>query len=642
MRFVRVIRLLLALTCALTVLHRLPAADAQSAPAPFDFKASYTKSEFYIPMRDGVRLFTSVYAPRDTSHKVPFLMTRTPYSCAPYGPDGYPALSGILQAMAVEGYIFVQQDVRGRFMSEGTFVEVRPEEAARQGGKAVDESTDAYDTIDWLVKCIPNNNGRVGIWGISYPGFYAGAAGIHSHPALKAISPQAPVSDWFIGDDDHHNGALFLLDYVGFYNFFGTERPDNLPTVRYPRAYPSRITDAYQYYLDLGPLKNIDAQHWHGKVTHWNEVTAHPNYDAFWKARALPAHLKGVHCAVLTVGGWYDAEDRYGPFADFQAINTFNPTTPNSLVIGPWTHGGWAYGDFNRFGDEDFGQKTGVWYRDHLFKPFFDHYLKDQGDWKQAKVTVFATGLNQWWQFAEWPPRAAKPVTFTLGPNHTLTPIPANGPEKTSDGSGYDEYVSDPANPVPYIAKTQAGRRNEYLNDDQRFAAVRPDVVTWQSEPLAADLTAVGSIQVDLQASTTGTDSDFVVKVIDVLPDDTPDPDPNPRGVKMAGYQRLVRGDVMRARYRDSYSDPKAMSPGKITRVSFPLRDVCHTFLKGHRIMVQVQSSWFPLVDRNPQSFVDIYHADATDFKKATQRIYHTSRIILQQLPQPPPALPAE
>jgi putative CocE/NonD family hydrolase len=608
-----------------------PAGTAQATipAAAFDAKAVYTRSAFYVPMRDGVRLYTVIYAPKDSSQRYPILMTRTPYGVGPYDADAFNL--GGPESMAREGYIFVRQDVRGRYMSEGTFVEVRPEEAP-VSGKTVDESTDTYDTIDWLIKSVPNNNGRVGIWGISYPGFYAAAAGIHSHPALKAISPQAPVSDWFIGDDDHHNGALFLMDFVGFYNFFGSERPNNAPTSRYPGAAPISMTDAYKFYLELGPLKNIDAKFWHGRVEHWNDLVAHPDYDAWWKARALPAHLKGVNCATLVVGGWYDAEDMYGPFADFKAIDRFNPRTPNSLVIGPWPHGGWAGGPFDRFGDEAFGQRTGDWYRENMFKPFFDFYLKDKGGWKQPKATVFATGSNAWWQFDEWPPHGVKPVAFTLAANHALV---RQDPRAQSD-PGFDEYVSDPANPVPYIAETRARRKNEYLNDDQRFASVRPDVVTWQSAPLDEDFTVAGPISVDLQASTTGTDSDFVVKVIDVLPAEAGQPDT--AGATTSGPQRLVRADVMRARYRESFSAPRPMTPGKPARVAFELRDVCHTFPKGHRIMVQVQSSWFPLVDRNPQTFVNIYKADDQDFHKATQRIYHSSRIVLPQLtvtPQP-------
>jgi putative CocE/NonD family hydrolase len=609
----------------------LPASAQPTAPT-YDFKANYTRSSFYIPMRDGVRLYTTVYAPKDTSQKWPFIMTRTPYSVGPYPPGEFSTPRGIMVKMLQEGYILVNQDVRGRYYSEGTFEDVRPVVPKASGGKvATDESTDTYDTIDWLVKCIPNNNGRVGIWGISYPGYYAAAGGVNSHPALKAISPQAPVSDWFLGDDDHHNGALFLLDYVGFFNGFGRERKDKAEVGNnYLPGTPLEMNnDAYKFYLDLGPLKNVDAKYYHGQIKHWTDVTEHPNYDEFWKERALPAHLKGVKCAVMTVGGWYDAEDKFGPFADFAAINKLDPEAPNSLVVGPWTHGGWAGGDFANFGTEQFGLKTGAYYRDNLFKPFFDYYLKDKGDWAKAKVTVFTTGINQFWRFDEWPPKDVTPVDVALGANHTLS---MSAPS-SSAAKEFDSYTSDPANPVPYISEKQGRRRNEYLNDDQRFAAARPDVLTYQSEPLTEDMSIAGVIRADLQISTTASDADFIVKVIDVHPDGAPD----------AGFQRLVRAEVMRARFRDSYSNPKPIIPGKIMQVAYDLRDVSHTFLKGHRIMVQVQSSWFPLVDRNPQTFVpNIYKADEKDFKSAVIQIYHTSKIILPKLNHLPAALPVD
>lgn len=607
---------------AIALLFSCVTVKAQEA---YDAHGHYTKSSFYITMRDGVRLYTTAYLPRDTSRQYPIIMVRTPYGIGAYQTDQFNIRAP--ESMIREGYIFVNQDVRGRFMSEGKFVEVRPEEAWGKGPKATDESTDAYDTIDWLVKSIPNNNGRVGIWGISYPGFYAGAAGIHSHPALKAISPQAPVSDWFIGDDDHHNGALFLLDFVGFYNGFGVERPGNRPTTTYPAGPVLNIMDAYQFYLDLGPLKSIDVRLWYGNVEHWNEINAHPDYDAWWKSRALPEHMKGVNCAVMTVGGWFDAEDLYGPFAVFHQVAKWNPATPNTLVIGPWTHGGWGGGPFDHFGDESFGQKTGDWYRENRFIPFFRHYLKDQGDWNPPCATVFATGANQWWGFDSWPPRSTRPVSFYLGADHHLMGQAPRG----SRAADFEEYVSDPANPVPYIAKTQVYRRNEYMIDDQSFATARPDVVSWQSDPLERDFIAAGTIRADLQVSTTGTDADFVVKVIDVTPDEAAQSADTPNRLQ-AGRQRLVRAEIMRARYRDSFSNPSALTPGRVTRVAFDLRDVCHVFRKGHRIMVQVQSSWFPLVDRNPQTFVNIYKADEKDFQKATHRIYRTSKVIVPEL----------
>lgn len=645
-----------SLLALLSVVALCGGVKAQQTPAPpaFNVQETYAKSEMMIPMRDGLRLFTAIYTPKDASRKHPIIMTRTPYSSGPYGAGSYFTPRGTDLKFMQAGYIVVRQDVRGRFLSEGKFVDVRPNDADRRGKGAIDESTDTYDTVDWLVKCVPNNNGRVGIWGISYPGFYAAAGAINTHPALKAVSPEAPVSDWFIGDDDHHNGALFLMDCFSFLTFFG---PDQIgPTTKSEPFIPYNPTDAYKFYLDLGPIKNVNLNYFHNKIAYWNELTEHPNYDAWWQARALPPHIKNVHCAVLTVGGWYDAEDLYGPFAVSRAVDKTSPDAPNSLVMGPWPHGGWGNGDFDRFGDEAFGQKTGAFYRDNILLPFFNHYLLDDGSDKstntaagasmakgaaQPRATVFLTGANQWLTFAQWPPQNVTSMALYMNADHILAPTPPTG---TTDRT-FDAWTSDPANPVPYIGEVRARRKNEYLNDDQRFASARLDVMTYQTPPLTEDVTIAGPIKADLFVSTTGTDGDFVTKVIDVLPDDAPDaPDASNDKIKMGGYQRLVRAEIMRARYRDSYSKPSAMPSGKVTRVAYELRDVCHTFRKGHRIMVQVQSSWFPLVDRNPQSFVDIYHADAGDFKSATHRLYHApaqaSRIILPRLTTLPAPLP--
>lgn len=648
---------ILLLLCLLAMMGCAGGTRAQGnggqVEAPFPIQERYKKSEIYIPMRDGVKLFTAVYVPNDETVAHPIIMVRTPYGTRPYGENSYPTPRGTVLKFMEAGYIVVNQDVRGRYLSEGTFLDVRPVDAALQGAGATDESTDTYDTIDYLVKKIPHNNGKVGIWGISYPGYYAAAGGVNSHPALKAISPEAPVSDWFIGDDDHHNGALFVMDCFSFLCFFGPDR--EAPSTESKPFVPYNPTDAYQFYLDLGPLKNINARYFHDKVAYWNAVTQHPNYDAFWQARALPAHLKGVHCAVLTVGGWYDAEDLYGPFAVSRSIQKFNPQTPNSLVIGPWPHGGWGNGDFESFGDEKFGQKTGAFYRDQILMPFFNRYLLDtkhngqdkgagfSADGRPARATVFATGTNQWLTFAQWPPQNTKPLVLDLLADHRLVEetsatkaVPA-----ASGASDFEEWVSDPANPVPYIGEVRGGRKNEYMNDDQRFAMARHDVLYFQTEPLKEDITIAGPIRADLRVSTTGTDADFVTKVIDVYPGEGIDQNPT---VAKPNYHKLVRAEVMRARYRDSYSNPKAMVPGQVTHVSYELRDVCHTFKKGHRIMVQVQSSWFPLVDRNPQTFVDIYHADESDFKRATHRLYRGSRIVLPLLTRRPVPLtvPAE
>jgi putative CocE/NonD family hydrolase len=624
------------LSAAIAVLAATaPPLLAQQSPPPLNPREDYTRSAFYIPMRDGVRLYTVIFAPKDASRRYPILMERTPYDVGPYNADATLASQGAPTDMAREGYIFVFQDVRGRYMSEGTFEDVRPETSARRSPTDVDESTDAYDTIDWLVKCVPNNNGRVGVWGISYPGFYAGAAGIHSHPALKAISPEAPVSDWFLGDDFHHNGALFLMDFAGFYSHFGEPRPDNRPLTHYPHTLSLSIGDAYAGYLKLGPLPNLNAKHWHGRVRFWEEASAHPDYDAWWKARSLPLHLKDVRCAVLTVGGWYDAEDFFGPFADAAAILRSNPETTNCLVIGPWPHGGWSYGDFDRFGDETFGQRTGTWYRDNIFKPFFDYFLKGQGSWKTPRATVFATGANLWWQFPTWPPPNIQPVAFSLSSGRKLKKL-APGPAAES---GYEKYASDPAKPVPFESLEHPGRGHAYMNADQRFAARRPDVLTWQTPPLDRDLAIAGPVRIALDVSTTGSDADYVVKLIDVLP---PDAAPSAADPASTGYERLVSADVMRARYRSGFDRPAPLVPNRKQRVGFSLRNTCHVFLKGHRVMVQVQSSWFPLVDRNPQTFVNIYQAQQRDFRAAEERIYHSSQIVFPVLTTPPAPVPVE
>ncbi len=594
----------------------------------FDFKASYTRSSYYIPMRDGIRLYTTVYAPKDESCKWPFLMLRTPYGIDPYTPGDYTDPDESLLPMLREGYIMVEQDVRGRYFSEGEFDDVKPMAArVHAGNRATDESTDTYDTIEWLIKSIPNNNGRVGVWGISYPGFYAAAAGNNSHPALRAIAPQAPVSDWFMGDDDHHNGCLFLMDTVRFFNDFGRPRSDKhaLGDNYLPQADLHIGADAYKYYLVLGPLKNVDANYFRGEIQHWTDIINHPDFDSFWQARSLPLHLKNVRCPTLFVGGWYDAEDKYGPVADWEAVKRDGHSDANSLVIGPWSHGGWSGGDGASFGDETFGINTSRWFRERLYKLFFDYYLKDKGGEFMPGVTVYSTGINQFWRFSNWPPAGSRPTSFYLASNHALTTHSAS----KDVAREFDTYVSDPANPVPYDAQTPTRRRSEYLNDDQRFASARPDVLTYQSEPLPADTTIAGKITADLRFSATGTDADFIVKVIDVAPD--------------SGYQRMVRADVMRTRWRESFSKPIAITPGKTTQVTVNLNDVCHTFFKGHRIMVQVQSSWFPLVDRNPQTFVpNIYKADEKDFQKETIRIFHSSRVVLPVLESLPRAIPVE
>jgi putative CocE/NonD family hydrolase len=580
-------------------------------------QATYSKQEYSIAMRDGKKLFTSIYTPKDTSRSWPIMLTRTPYSVSPYGAEKYKTALGPSPLFSKEGFIFVYQDVRGRYMSEGEFVNVTPHRPQKSKPEEIDESTDTYDTIDWLVKNIPGNNGKVGMWGISYPGFYTAAGMIDAHPALKAASPQAPVSDWFVGDDFHHNGALYLAHAFRFFDRFGHPRP--APTLPGP-APKQNLTEAYQYFLDLGPLADMETKYFKGDVAFWSEMMRHPNYDDYWKARNIRPHLRKIRPAVMTVGGWFDAEDLFGALKVYEAVETQSPGATNIVVMGPWYHGQWAQGDGDFLGHVRFGAKTSVFYREEIEFPFFCHYLKDREAPKLAEATMFMTGSNEWRKFDAWPPKEVtkKALYFHGGGKLSFEPPIAGKP-------AYDEYESDPAKPVPYISGQATGMTREHMVDDQRFAATRPDVLVYQTEPLAEEVAIAGPIVPSLRVSTTGTDSDWVVKLIDVYPDDTPDPSPAVPGVKMGGFQQLLRGECFRGRFRNSYEKPEPFEPGKVEKVEYVMPDALHMFRKGHRIMVQVQSSWFPLVDRNPQKFVDIYRATSADFQKATQRVYRSA-----------------
>ena len=575
----------------------------------------YSKSEQMIPMRDGVKLFTAIYTPKDTSQKYPIMLYRTPYSVAPYGPDAYKDSVGPSSLFQKERYIFVYQDVRGRLMSEGEFENVRPHKSQKSGPRDIDESTDTYDTIEWLLKNVANNNGRVGMWGISYPGFYVSMGTIDAHPALKAASPQAPIADWFIGDDFHHNGALFLPHTFNFFATFGRPRPK--PTTEFPPRFSHGTPDGYKFFLDMGPLYQADKKYFKGQIAFWNEALNHPNYDDFWQARNVLPHLKNIKPAVMTVGGWFDAEDLYGALNTYKAIEKANPGIYNTLVMGPWYHGGWSRAEGDFLGNVKFGSKTSVYYRENVELPFFNCLLKNKCDRKLPEALVFETGSNTWREYPQWPPANVEKRELYLANNGKLTFTQAGS------SSGFDEYISDPSRPVPYINGIANRMTREYMVDDQRFATTRQDVLVYESEVLQEAVTVAGPITATLYVSTTGTDSDFVVKLIDVFPDDTADPDPNPTDVRMGGYQMLVRGEPMRARFRNSFEKPEAIIPKQVTKVAFILPDVNHSFLKGHKIMIQIQSSWFPLVDRNPQKFVDIYKAVEADFQKATQRVYY-------------------
>jgi putative CocE/NonD family hydrolase len=580
-----------------------------------DLSKDYIKFEYRIPMRDGKMLHTAVYVPKDTTTTHPIMLSRTPYTVAPYGSD-YLKANGNNYWMAQEQYIMAFQDVRGRFLSEGEYEDVRPYNPSKRTNNDVDESSDTYDTIDWLVKHIKGNNGNVGMIGISYPGFYAALGLLDTHPALKAVSPQAPISDWFLGDDFHHNGAMMLIDAFSFYRSFGKPRPQL--TTKWPPGFEFPTEDGYRFLLEAGSLSSIKKNYYGDTSKFWNDVFAHPDYDEFWKARNVAQHMKNVSPAVLIVGGWFDAEDLFGPLQIYRSIEQNDPKNRTSLMMGPWFHGGWVRSDGSRLGNVSFGGKNSEYY-DRQIRNFFNYYLRGVGSVALPEVSAFETGSNTWKSYPEWPPKNSVQRSVYFSGNEKLSF------EKPRNQNGYDEYLSDPNRPVPYIAEISNDRGREYMTGDQRFAWQRPDVLSY-SMKITDDMTIAGPVTADLYVSTTGSDADFVVKVIDVFPDSTKNDPANASHIKMSGYQMLVRGEVMRARYRNSFSVPTAMKPGKVERVRFTIPDVNHTFKQGHSMMIQVQSSWFPLVDRNPQKFVNIYTANESDFQKASHRIYRSSR----------------
>jgi len=596
-----------------------------TAPTEDYVRSHYTKYEFRIPMRDGKRLFTAVYVPKDAAGgPYPFMMDRTPYSVAPYGEDRYPPRLGPSDEFEKGGYIFVYQDVRGRWMSEGDFVEMRPHIDQKKSPQDVDDASDTYDTIEFLLKHVANNNGKVGIWGISYPGFYTSASIIDSHPALVAASPQAPMTDLFLGDDSYHGGAFMLSAGFGFYaGFFRQQTEPQTPHATVP--FDFWTPDSYKFYLRAGNLDNMNKVFLRPSNPLWDDQFKHDTYDDYWQSRDLSRHMKNVHCAVLVVGGWYDAEDLMGPYRTFNAIDKFNPDTPTTLVEGPWVHGGWARSDGSHLGDVQFNAKTGDYFRANIQFPFFEHYLKGKGK-AQPKAVVFETGTNVWHGLDTWPPKAATPKKLYFHADGKLSFEPP------TEAASADEYLSDPNHPVPFVGYTTDTVPQRYMVDDQRFASYRPDVVAYETEPLQEDVTIAGPISPKLTVASTGTDSDFDVKLIDVYPEDAPDPDDSLNGNKriqdapplhMGGYQQLLRGEPFRAKFRNSWEKPEPLTPGKQTAIDFTMPDLYHTFRRGHRIMVQVQSSWFPLVDRNPQTFTDIPTATPEQFQKATEKIFH-------------------
>lgn len=587
---------------------------------------NYIKKEVYIPMRDGVKLFTSVYMPKDTVTKHPVLITRTPYSCAPYGEVLWrPYWKSYMRTYFKEGYIIVLQDVRGRWMSEGEFENIRPFNPDKKGTQ-IDEASDTYDAIDWLVNNVPGNNGNVGVFGISYPGFYSTMAAASNHPALKAVSPQAPVTNWFIGDDFHHNGAFFQMDAFAFYSSFGKPRP--IPTTQGPKEYEYYTHDNYKFYLEAGSLKGL-SKRMGDDVAFWKDLMSHPNYDAWWKARDARNATKNLQPAMLWVGGLFDAEDTWGAWNAYKAAEANNPGKAfNKIVNGPWYHGQWASGDGTHMGNVSFGSNTSEWYQMYMEVPFFNYFLKGKGDINQiAEANIFITGENTWKKFNAWPPAETEKKELFLQANGGLNW------SKPAAANGFSEYTSDPNKPVPYTEDVHFNRTREYMTDDQRFAARRPDVLVFQTDVLAEDVTVTGPVIANLLTSISTTDADFVVKLIDVFPDDLgynnvdiyAEEDPA-CAYPMGGYQMLVRGEVFRGRYRNSFENPSAFTPNKVETVKYELPDVAHTFKQGHRIMVQIQSSWFPLVDRNPQQFINIYNCDEKDFIKSNIKIHHNAK----------------
>ena len=627
---------LLLLTASSAIPQAAPAQNATTqrpaVPGVAFVRENYSKYEYRIPMRDGVKLFTSVYIPKDVfsdAKTYPIMMSRTPYNARPYGPDQYRDNLGPSDLFAREKFIFVYQDVRGRFMSEGDYTIIRPYKPVRNGPRDTDESTDTYDTVDWLVKNVPGNSGKVGMWGISQPGFYATAGMIDAHPGLVAVSPQAPVTDYGMGDDVYHNGVFMLAHRFRFYQGFRAREGDPAPphqTLPFDYGTP----DGYDFFLRMGPLANADEKYFKQKQPYWLQNIEHSTYDEFWQSRAVWKHLKGVKPAVMLVGGWYDTEDPQGVLKQFDFMEKNTPPPLDMLVMGPWNHGGFARSDGSRLGNIDFGSKTAVYYREKIEFPFFLSCLKGKGDPRFPKAWVFETGVNQWRKFDVWPPRNTKPRNLYLSGRGGLT-------WRQPAQAAFDEYLSDPNKPVPYIGFTYMGVLNSYMTEDQRFAAARPDVLVYETDSLDHDLTVFGPVSVDLKVSTSGTDSDFDVKLIDVYPGDYPDPNAPPQdlsgeaparpqepanAVRMGGYQRLIRGEPFRGKFRKSFEKPVPFEPGKPDRITFSLPDIAHTFREGHRIMLQIQSSWFPLTDRNPQKFIEIPKANSSDFVKATERVY--------------------
>lgn len=578
-------------------------------------RENYEKAEYMVPMRDGITLFTQVYSPKNITVKHPIIMQRTPYSCTPYGLDKFKKKIAPNVFMLRENYIVVYQDVRGRWSSEGKFIEMTPHLDVKKKKTDIDEASDTFDTIDWLIKNIKSNNGKVGQWGISYPGFFASAGTLSQHPAMKASSPQAPIAD-LRRDDAFHNGAFMLAANFGFYTHF----QENKVPAKVPLAplFNMDTPDGYEFYLRMGPLKNAEDVYYKNKNAYYLENSDHPDYDEHWKIRNILPHLKNIKHAVMVVGGWYDAEDLYGTFKTYQAIEKQNPGIQNIFVVGPWVHGGWAGIAGDALGDVSFGQLTSPYFQQNIESKFFAHYLLDNAPALDLpEATLFETGTNQWRKFDVYPPKNLQEKQLYFHRNGKLS-------FDTPADNSFTEFLSDPARPVPLTPIIDDGVPRSYMVQDQRFAFQRPDVLSFQTDVLSENITLGGSIIAMLKVSTTGTDADWIVKVIDVYPNDTQD-DPKKPGVVFGGFQQLVRQEIIRGKYRNSPEKPEAFIANQVTEVSVELQDILHTFKKGHKIMVQVQSSCFPWADRNPQTFTNIFKATEADYQKAFHKVYHSS-----------------
>jgi putative CocE/NonD family hydrolase len=584
----------------------------------FKVEEHYDKAEYMVPMRDGIKLFTIIYTPKDNSRKYPILLYRTPYSIRPYGKNSYRKQLGPSPEFDQDGYIFVFQDVRGKFKSEGKFQVIKPLISEKKSAHDVDENTDTYDTIEWLLKNIPNHNSRVGQWGISYSGWETVMGMVDAHPALKASSPQASPSDMFIGDDWHHNGAFRLM--YAFSWLSGNARLRRTPTERRGRPFDYGTPWGYKFFQEVGTISRINELYFHNQVPAWNEFMEHGVYDEYWQRQNALRHLKGIKHPILNVAGWFDAEDFYGPLSIYYTIEKENPRNKSTLVVGPWLHGGWRSMDGDHLGCIDFGSKTSKYFQKEIQFPFFSYYLKDKGDWRASEAVVFETGTNIWKSFDHWPPKRIVRSKLYLHPQGKLSFVPPEA--RTSDAC--DSYISDPDKPVPFSAEIRTTQGHLWMVEDQRFVATRPDVLVYQTDVLQKDVTIAGPIIASLMVSTTGTDSDWIVKLIDVYPGKTLDS--SYCEVKMGDFQMLVAGEIFRSKFRNSFTRPEPMVPDKVTKIEFDLKDKYHTFRKGHRIMVQVHSTWFPVYDRNPQKFVDIYQAEPSDFQKATQKVYRTAK----------------